>query len=389
METLATRRLYGGRSAEEYKGERWQRRAARGAEAQSKARDAARINGTRLRNARLMALHRLQVPPPRAAHHHARCTPSPHTRQGFCVAHGRSRVPSALRRDGVRSRLERRVAMSVMHQERADETVGGEGGAVGASLVPSVLDGAVGDDGRVAVLGEGEGGDGGEGTDAKTRRLADSAPAGGWMAFYGRRGAGAVSGASEDEGEDEGEEATMPPSSAVAVAAAAGDDDGDGGGGGGDGGSAAGGGGATLEHARSCYCCKARYRTLHHFYDQLCPPCASLNWRKRHQAADLRGKLVLVTGGRVSQATTVPRGGRKERNTKGGAQLTKAPRSTDKSGQGGAAAWADSGGGASAGQDRFPGGAQAAALGGEGGGHLALPRGHSAPVSEAVNAPLN
>lgn len=50
---------------------------------------------------------------------------------------------------------------------------------------------------------------------------------------------------------------------------------------------------------RACYVCKARYRELHHFYDQLCPPCAELNWAKRNQSADLSGRVALVTGARV------------------------------------------------------------------------------------------
>jgi NAD(P)-dependent dehydrogenase (short-subunit alcohol dehydrogenase family) len=54
-----------------------------------------------------------------------------------------------------------------------------------------------------------------------------------------------------------------------------------------------------LPKLRSCYVCKARFRELHHFYDQLCPPCAALNWEKRHQTADLTGKVAVVTGSRV------------------------------------------------------------------------------------------
>ena len=30
-----------------------------------------------------------------------------------------------------------------------------------------------------------------------------------------------------------------------------------------------------------CYVCKQHYRELHHFYDQLCPPCAAFNFAKR------------------------------------------------------------------------------------------------------------
>ncbi len=50
---------------------------------------------------------------------------------------------------------------------------------------------------------------------------------------------------------------------------------------------------------RSCYVCKAEYRRLHHFYDALCPECAALNYEKRFQDADLRGRVALVTGARV------------------------------------------------------------------------------------------
>ena len=36
-----------------------------------------------------------------------------------------------------------------------------------------------------------------------------------------------------------------------------------------------------------CYVCKAPYRELHHFYDQMCPPCAEFNFAKRTETADL------------------------------------------------------------------------------------------------------
>jgi NAD(P)-dependent dehydrogenase (short-subunit alcohol dehydrogenase family) len=48
-----------------------------------------------------------------------------------------------------------------------------------------------------------------------------------------------------------------------------------------------------------CYVCKRKYRVIHHFYDQLCPECAEFNFRKRTEVADLRGRVALVTGGRV------------------------------------------------------------------------------------------
>jgi NAD(P)-dependent dehydrogenase (short-subunit alcohol dehydrogenase family) len=51
--------------------------------------------------------------------------------------------------------------------------------------------------------------------------------------------------------------------------------------------------------AQNCYVCKQDYTAVHHFYDQLCPPCAELNFRKRTETADLRGRVALLTGGRV------------------------------------------------------------------------------------------
>ncbi len=50
---------------------------------------------------------------------------------------------------------------------------------------------------------------------------------------------------------------------------------------------------------QNCYICKKDYTTIHHFYDQLCPKCAELNFRKRTELADLRGRVALLTGGRV------------------------------------------------------------------------------------------
>lgn len=50
---------------------------------------------------------------------------------------------------------------------------------------------------------------------------------------------------------------------------------------------------------QNCYVCKMDYSQIHHFYDQLCPACAELNWRKRSELADLRGRVALLTGGRV------------------------------------------------------------------------------------------
>ena len=54
----------------------------------------------------------------------------------------------------------------------------------------------------------------------------------------------------------------------------------------------------TLE-PQHCYICKIRYHEVHHFYDQLCPSCAALNFAKRGELADMSGMVVLLTGGRV------------------------------------------------------------------------------------------
>ncbi len=48
-----------------------------------------------------------------------------------------------------------------------------------------------------------------------------------------------------------------------------------------------------------CYVCKGPYRQLHHFYDQMCPPCAAFNFAKRSETADLEGRVAVLTGGRV------------------------------------------------------------------------------------------
>jgi len=48
-----------------------------------------------------------------------------------------------------------------------------------------------------------------------------------------------------------------------------------------------------------CYVCKQKYTRIHHFYDQLCPACAQFNFAKRGELADLRGRVALLTGGRV------------------------------------------------------------------------------------------
>jgi NAD(P)-dependent dehydrogenase (short-subunit alcohol dehydrogenase family) len=56
--------------------------------------------------------------------------------------------------------------------------------------------------------------------------------------------------------------------------------------------------GASTE-LRHCYVCKQKYTAIHHFYDQMCPECAAFNFAKRTELADLRGRVALLTGGRV------------------------------------------------------------------------------------------
>jgi NAD(P)-dependent dehydrogenase (short-subunit alcohol dehydrogenase family) len=48
-----------------------------------------------------------------------------------------------------------------------------------------------------------------------------------------------------------------------------------------------------------CYICKTYYTAVHHFYDQLCERCSELNYFKRTELADLRGRVALLSGGRV------------------------------------------------------------------------------------------
>ena len=53
------------------------------------------------------------------------------------------------------------------------------------------------------------------------------------------------------------------------------------------------------EDLQHCYVCKQKYAEIHHFYDQMCPECAAFNYNKRTEQADLRGRVALLTGGRV------------------------------------------------------------------------------------------
>jgi NAD(P)-dependent dehydrogenase (short-subunit alcohol dehydrogenase family) len=48
----------------------------------------------------------------------------------------------------------------------------------------------------------------------------------------------------------------------------------------------------------SCYICHKPYLDLHFFYHQLCPDCASFNYGKRNEMADMKGLVCIVTGAR-------------------------------------------------------------------------------------------
>ncbi len=56
---------------------------------------------------------------------------------------------------------------------------------------------------------------------------------------------------------------------------------------------------SRTEELQHCYVCKKKYTDIHHFYDQMCRSCAELNFAKRTELADLRGRVALLTGGRV------------------------------------------------------------------------------------------
>lgn len=49
----------------------------------------------------------------------------------------------------------------------------------------------------------------------------------------------------------------------------------------------------------NCYCCNRSYTQLHSFYNRLCPECATENYERRFVTIDLKGRNVLLTGGRV------------------------------------------------------------------------------------------
>jgi NAD(P)-dependent dehydrogenase (short-subunit alcohol dehydrogenase family) len=55
----------------------------------------------------------------------------------------------------------------------------------------------------------------------------------------------------------------------------------------------------TLPEPETCYICKTAFTELHFFYHLLCPRCAPFNFEMRHMHADLKGRVALITGGRV------------------------------------------------------------------------------------------
>ncbi|WP_133913675.1 SDR family NAD(P)-dependent oxidoreductase [Streptomyces sp. NBC_00582] len=57
--------------------------------------------------------------------------------------------------------------------------------------------------------------------------------------------------------------------------------------------------GGVFVRPRTCYVCKSPYRQVDTFYHRLCPGCAADNTARRALSTDLRGRRVLLTGGRV------------------------------------------------------------------------------------------
>lgn len=55
----------------------------------------------------------------------------------------------------------------------------------------------------------------------------------------------------------------------------------------------------ALARPATCYVCKRPFDRLHSFYDSLCVECGDRNFANRHRTADLRGRIAIVTGGRV------------------------------------------------------------------------------------------
>ncbi len=54
-----------------------------------------------------------------------------------------------------------------------------------------------------------------------------------------------------------------------------------------------------LHEPENCYVCKTDYTEVHFFYHFLCPQCAAFNYAMRSLHANLKGRVALVTGGRI------------------------------------------------------------------------------------------
>jgi NAD(P)-dependent dehydrogenase (short-subunit alcohol dehydrogenase family) len=54
-----------------------------------------------------------------------------------------------------------------------------------------------------------------------------------------------------------------------------------------------------LNKATGCYACGTKFHEVHAFYHRLCPECATLQLSKREQRANLKGRVAVVTGGRI------------------------------------------------------------------------------------------
>jgi len=57
--------------------------------------------------------------------------------------------------------------------------------------------------------------------------------------------------------------------------------------------------GQELIGRRTCYICNEKYSLLDNYYHSLCPECAAINQQWRNVTADMTGRTVLLTGGRI------------------------------------------------------------------------------------------
>ncbi len=54
-----------------------------------------------------------------------------------------------------------------------------------------------------------------------------------------------------------------------------------------------------LNVPKNCYCCNVSFDLMHHFYNRLCPKCADINYKNRFLKPNLKGRHILLTGGRI------------------------------------------------------------------------------------------